>query len=80
MKDPHLITVDELREAGALDVPAAWRKSLGDDRRSEPVPGLFDEDLHTEGQRSTKAEADEDVDGLLIDDQLLECEGHERRK
>ena len=26
---PRLITVDELRAAGALDVPAAWRKSLG---------------------------------------------------
>jgi hypothetical protein len=25
---PRLITVDELRVAGALDVPAAWRKSL----------------------------------------------------
>jgi hypothetical protein len=29
---PHLITVDELRAAGALDVPAAWRKSLGVER------------------------------------------------
>jgi hypothetical protein len=29
---PHLITVDELRAAGALDVPAAWRKSLGEER------------------------------------------------
>lgn len=28
MKDKHLITVDELRAAGALDVPAGWRKSL----------------------------------------------------
>jgi hypothetical protein len=26
---PHLISVDELRAAGALDVPPAWRKSLG---------------------------------------------------
>src|SRR5262249_9537005 len=25
---PWLITVDELRAAGALDVPPAWRKSL----------------------------------------------------
>lgn len=32
MKDRHLISVDELRAAGALDVPAAWRKSLGDER------------------------------------------------
>ena len=29
---PHLISVDELRAAGALDVPAAWRKSLGEER------------------------------------------------
>lgn len=29
---PHLITVDELRAAGALDVPAGWRKSLGVER------------------------------------------------
>lgn len=27
-----LISVDELRAAGALDVPAAWRKSLGEER------------------------------------------------
>lgn len=26
---PRLITVDELRAAGALDVPTSWRKSLG---------------------------------------------------
>ncbi len=29
---PHLISVDELRAAGALDVPASWRKSLGEER------------------------------------------------
>ncbi len=27
-----MISVDELRAAGALDVPAAWRKSLGVER------------------------------------------------
>jgi hypothetical protein len=32
---PHLISVDELRAAGALDVPAAWRKSLGPDVPAE---------------------------------------------
>lgn len=32
MKDRHLISVDELRAAGALDVPPAWRKSLGAER------------------------------------------------
>ena len=29
---PCLISVDELRAAGALDVPAAWRKSLAVER------------------------------------------------
>lgn len=28
----HLITEDELREAGALDVPEGWRKSLGSEK------------------------------------------------
>ena len=28
VKRPHLISVDELRAAGALDVPPSWRKSL----------------------------------------------------
>jgi hypothetical protein len=30
-----LISVDELRAAGALDVPPAWRKSLGADSTVE---------------------------------------------
>jgi hypothetical protein len=37
-----LITVDELRAAGALDVPAAWRKSLGVER--DLFSGLFGDD------------------------------------
>jgi hypothetical protein len=47
---PHLISVDELRAAGALDVPAAWRKSLGVER--DLFSGLFDEDdsLAADGQ------------------------------
>ncbi len=39
---PHLITVDELRAAGALEVPAAWRKSLAVER--DLFSGLFDDD------------------------------------
>ena len=41
MKDRHLITVDELRAAGALDVPEAWKKSLGEDTNlfSETIAG-----------------------------------------
>ncbi len=39
--DPHLISVDELRAAGALDVPAAWRKSLANETRYT-LPGFDD--------------------------------------
>jgi hypothetical protein len=39
----HLITVDDLRAAGALDVPAEWRKSLGGEERRHLLPG-FDDD------------------------------------
>jgi hypothetical protein len=39
---PHLISVDELRAAGALDVPPAWRKSLGVER--DLFSDLLDED------------------------------------
>ena len=42
MKDQHLITVDELRAAGALEVPKAWRKSLGEDKH------LFDQSFDDE--------------------------------
>jgi hypothetical protein len=41
--DPHLISVDELRAAGALDVPAAWRKSLAHESRYT-LPGFGDDD------------------------------------
>jgi hypothetical protein len=56
---PRLITVDELRAAGALDVPPAWRKSLGADR---DVPsGLFDhEDTRPDEQEVTPPDADGD--------------------
>jgi hypothetical protein len=43
-KGPHLITVDELRAAGALDVPPAWRKSLGAGVERDLFSGLFDDD------------------------------------
>mgnify|MGYP001455943237 CR=1 FL=1 len=48
MKDQHLISVDELRAAGALDVPAAWRKSLGVERDLFPLFG--DDDMLPEKQ------------------------------
>jgi hypothetical protein len=42
MMDQHLISVDELRAAGARDVPADWRKSLANDTRYT-LPGFDDE-------------------------------------
>ncbi len=49
MGDQHLITVDELRAAGALDVPATWRKSLRVER--DLFSGLFEgEDAPSEEQ------------------------------
>jgi hypothetical protein len=41
---PHLISVDELRAAGALDVPEAWRKTLGVERELPLFAGLSDDD------------------------------------
>jgi len=42
VRRPHLISVDELRASGALDVPPEWRKSLAAGR--DPVQrGLFDD-------------------------------------
>lgn len=55
MKDRHLISVDELRAAGALDVPAAWRKSLR--RERDLFSGLFDED----DEQPTAADPDDDA-------------------
>jgi hypothetical protein len=45
--DPHLISVDELRAAGALDVPAAWRKSLANESRYS-LPGFEDDEEDAE--------------------------------
>lgn len=44
MTDPHLISVDELRAAGALDVPPAWRKSLTTERPQQTKRLFGDED------------------------------------
>ncbi len=57
-ESPRLITVDELRAAGALDVPAAWRKSLGVER--DLFSGLFDDDgMGAENQQPTPGDADD---------------------
>jgi len=60
VEDQHLITVDELRAAGALDVPAAWRKSLGVER--DLFSGLFgDDDTLPEKQQPTQRDPDGNV-------------------
>lgn len=56
-----LISVDELRAAGALDVPPARRKSLGTER--DLLPGLFgDDDPRPEKQQSTARDLSADED------------------
>jgi hypothetical protein len=54
-----LITVDELRAAGALDVPAEWRKSLGEERRYL-LPGFEGNDEHAESQSAIQIDSDRD--------------------
>jgi hypothetical protein len=50
---PHLISVEELRAAGALDVPASWRKSLGNDRYvDQPLFADLDDDSVAEDDDS----------------------------
>jgi hypothetical protein len=63
VKDRHLISVDELRAAGALDVPPAWRKSLGGKRVERDLfSGLSDstpdEDTPPEQEVSTEGAPD----------------------
>ena len=44
LSGPQLITVDQLRAAGALDVPPAWRKSLGGAEERDLFSDLPDEE------------------------------------
>ena len=57
---PHLISVDELRAAGALDVPPAWRNSLGVEREYYPL--FPDDDLAPENPQPAPSDAEDDVD------------------
>jgi hypothetical protein len=45
VKDRHLISADELRAAGALDVPPAWRKSLEPDPKPKSAQRSLFADL-----------------------------------
>jgi len=56
----HLITVDELRAAGALDVPPSWRKSLGGKDRDLFADLLGDDESLPDKQPSTRTDADGD--------------------
>jgi hypothetical protein len=63
VKERHLISVDERRAAGALDVPPAWRKSLGGKRVERDLfSGLSDsgadEDTAPEQGESAEGEPD----------------------
>ena len=63
MKDRHLISVDELRAAGALDVPAAWRNSLRVER--DLFSDLIDDE---EPQPDDQDPAPTDEDDEPVDD------------
>jgi hypothetical protein len=52
-----LISVDELRAAGALDVPPSWRKSLGGQR--DPLT-LFDKHADAAKDEASEDDADDD--------------------
>jgi hypothetical protein len=60
VKEPHLISVDELRAAGALDVPASWRKSLAVER--DLFTGLFDDADALPDEQQPENAGDQDGD------------------
>jgi hypothetical protein len=57
VEDQHLISVDELRAAGALDVPPHWRKSLGVERDRFSLFGADDEHDEDDQPGSNDAES-----------------------
>lgn len=59
MKDRHLISVDELRAAGALDVPPSWRKSLAPERVER---NLFSDLPDDDEPRASEEPAVDDAD------------------
>ncbi len=60
MADPHLISVDELRAAGALDVPESWRKSLAPVKESRQRTLLFDDEESVPDEQQLVPEDSED--------------------
>jgi hypothetical protein len=61
VKDQHLISVDELRAAGALDVPEGWRSSLGVERSVYLLPGFGDEEPEAAEQKAAQQEPEGDL-------------------
>ncbi|MBX3441440.1 MAG: hypothetical protein KF774_03470 [Planctomyces sp.] len=55
---PHLISVDELRAAGALEVPPEWRKSLGGER-PRPSGRFRDQNLFAAGEDERPADSED---------------------
>jgi hypothetical protein len=64
---PHLISVDELRAAGALDVPPAWRTSLQEEQKREYYPLFPDDDPPPENPQPAPIEVENDVDADSTD-------------
>lgn len=64
VKDRHLISVDELRASGALDVPPAWRKSLsaGLVQRDLFSDLVEDEEPDPDGQAPSAGDEEDDKD------------------
>lgn|GEM_PF-2646340 len=63
--DPHLISVDELRAAGALEVPPAWRKSLAGPQERKQFSLFGDDDLSSDDASTV---GDEDAQAADEDD------------
>jgi len=62
---PHLISVHELRAAGALYVPPSWRKSLGGEEQRDLFSNLTDDDdqpIEEQEPEPTESDGDESED------------------
>ena len=55
---PHLISVDELRAAGALEVPPSWRKSLGGGKARDLFSESNGDEENPEKQQPARVEPD----------------------
>jgi hypothetical protein len=59
---PHLISADELRALGALDVPPAWRKSLSAHVERDLFSDLIDdEEPHPDDRDPSPSDEDDEA-------------------